>query len=398
MNFIALLESDGSTLKRVARTRGGEYAGACPWCGGEDRFRVWPERNGGRYWCRGCGKTGDCIQWLRERRGLSFMDACRYLGREPGMRSGSARHPEPAVWEPKEANAPLEAWQTRARTFLDQATAALWSEQGESMREWLRAKKGLQDATIREASLGYNPADIFAPRKSWGLAHELKEEGKERRQWLPRGLVIPLLRGGEIHRLRIRRDAPGDGARYVVIGGSSSAPMTMNFDGDATIIVESELDALLLSQEAGDLVGVVALGSVQAKPDKKTHEILKHKNLILVALDVDDAGAKASWSFWPEAYGVKAKRWPCILGKDPSEAQTNGLNIRAWVMAGLPQKLSPENTAKREIRIDNGKFLPFPSDWLQRYDEVQLERLAIMTVDGGLSDDEAVYKLRQCVI
>ena len=44
---------------------------------------------------------------------------------------------------------------------------------------------------------------------------------------------------------------------------------------------------------------------------------------------------------------------------------------------------------------DNGEFLPFPSDWLQRYDEVQLERLAIMTVDGGLSDDEAVYKLRQ---
>ena len=395
MNILDLIEADGGTMKCMAMTYGGEYAGACPWCGGVDRFRVWPER--GRYWCRNCGKHGDTIQYLRDKRGLTFQDACRFIGRVPGPRA-SATRPVPAAWEPKEATSPAAAWQERARTFLDGAITALWTEQGESMREWLRAKKGLQDVTIREACLGYSAVDLFEPRQAWGLEPSYKADGKERRQWMPSGLVIPLVIGGAVQRLRVRRDAPGDGARYIFISGSSAAPMTMNLDGAATIIVESELDALLLSQDAGDLVGVVALGSVQAKPDKKTHEILKHKNLILVALDADDAGAKASWSFWPEAYGVKAKRWPCILGKDPSEAQTNGLNIRAWVMAGLPQKVSPENTAKREMRIDNGEFLPFPSDWLQRYDEVQLERLAIMTVDGGLSDDEAVYKLRQCVI
>ena len=30
----------------------------------------------------------------------------------------------------------------------------------------------------------------------------------------------------------------------------------------------------------------------------------------IVALDHDDAGTKAAWSFWPETYGSKVRRWP----------------------------------------------------------------------------------------
>ena len=39
-------------LKRVAATGGGEYAGASPFCGGVDRFRVNPYANPGRWLCR----------------------------------------------------------------------------------------------------------------------------------------------------------------------------------------------------------------------------------------------------------------------------------------------------------------------------------------------------------
>jgi hypothetical protein len=35
-------------------------------------------------------------------------------------------------------------------------------------------------------------------------------------------------------------------------------------------------------------------------------------------------------------------------------------------------------------------FLSFPVEWLKRFDETTLERLAIMTVDGKLSDDKAL--------
>ena len=361
MNLLNLIEADGSTMKRLAGTNGGEFAGACPWCGGVDRFRVWPEQKDGRYWCRGCGKHGDAIQYLRDKRGLSFQDACRFLGREPGARHGSARHPAPAIWEPKDATAPAEVWQERARTFLDQATAALWGPKGAPMRTWLKDKKGLQDATIREASLGYNPADIYAPRQAWGLAPALKEDGTERRQWLPGGLVVPLVINGAVQRLRVRRDVPGDGPRYVIVSGSGTGPLSLGLEVANTLLVtESELDAPLLYQEAGDLTGVVAMGSAQARPDTRTHEALKGAELVLVSLDSDEAGAKASWRFWPGTYGGKVKRWPVVKGKDPSEARLNGLDLRTWVAMGV-----------------FGTF--------ERW-----ERFCIQTIDGGLTDAEAL--------
>ena len=61
----------------------------------------------------------------------------------------------------------------------------------------------------------------------------------------------------------------------------------------ACVIVEAELDATLVFQEAGDLVGVLALGSASTKPDKWSHQALKKSGCILVALDNDQAGYKA---------------------------------------------------------------------------------------------------------
>ena len=136
--------------------------------------------------------------------------------------------------------------------------------------------------------------------------------------------------------------------------------MILSPERAAAVIVESELDGLLLNQEPGDLAGVVALGSAQAKPDRITHEALKAAAVILVSLDNDDAGAKAAWVFWPATYGGKVKRWPCIGGKDPSEARLNGLELRAWIITGI-----------------------FTT-------EERFERFCIQTVDGGLTDYEAV--------
>jgi hypothetical protein len=79
MDLLAVIQQD-TPLKRVAATGGGEYAGACPWCAGTDRFRVWPAR--GRYWCRQCLRRGDLIQYLRDYRGLSFQEAARLAGKD----------------------------------------------------------------------------------------------------------------------------------------------------------------------------------------------------------------------------------------------------------------------------------------------------------------------------
>jgi hypothetical protein len=255
---------------------------------------------------------------------------------------------------------PGDVWQRRAKAFLDRAIDALWSNNGKFTRAWLHTEKGLQDATIKMAGLGLNLVNKYEPRETWGLDLSFKEDGTER-QWIPKGLVIPFLKGGAVHRLRVRRDDLGDdGPRYVAVSGSSMEPMILGPDRAAFVIVESELDALLLNQEVGDLAGVIALGSAQAKPDIEVDKVLKAAAVVLIALDNDEAGAKASWAFWPATYGDKVKRWPCVLGKDPSEARSKGLDLRQWIVAGM-----------------------FGS-------EEKFERFCIQTVEGGLTDSEAL--------
>jgi len=346
-------------LRKAAGTHGGEFAGPCPFCGGHDRFRVWPGQGSGRYWCRQCNKGGDAIQYLRDKRGLSFKAACEVLGREPGRRSSGPRPARPA-WTPREATAPPTVWHAAARFFLDGAVSCLWSDRGEAMRAWLREKKGLHDATIKAAGLGLSLANSFEPREAWGLQTAFREDGTERRQWIPAGLVIPWIVNGTVQRLRVRRNESGNGSRYVIVSGSCAGPMTWNLERGAVVVVESEIDGILLSQEVGDLAGVVALGNAQAKPDRFTHEALKRAVCVLVSLDTDTAGARASWAFWPGTYGGKMKRWPTVQGKDASDARLAGLDLRQWVIAGV-----------------------FGS-------ETRFERFCIQTIDGGMTDREAM--------
>lgn len=358
MTILELIQSDGFQSKKVATTRGGEYHGPCPFCGGKDRFRIQPARD--RFYCRACEKSGDSIQYLKDFKGMKYFEALAFLGREPSF----IKKPTPPVLVPKAAaQAPPETWQEKAFTFAMQAQVRLWENAGAKMRQWLHTEKGLSDETIKRACLGYSPADIYEPRATWGLEPAYNDQGKEKKQWIPAGLVIPLIANDKIQRLRIRCDNPGDGPRYIVVSGSNTTPLIIGQNKAAVVIVESELDALLLAQEAGDLCGTVALGSAQAKPDTQTHTILKDTPLILIALDTDEAGAKASWNFWPETYGQKVKRWPTIQGKDASEAKVNGLDLRTWIIAGM-----------------------FGS-------EEKFERFCIQTVDGGLSDREAIKSI-----
>src|SRR5918912_3906120 len=92
---VDLLELIGrdTRLKRVATTRGGEYAGPCPFCGGRDRLRVQPARR--RWWCRGClgsERWQDAIAYVQRRDGLAdFAEACRRLGASRSELGGPGR-------------------------------------------------------------------------------------------------------------------------------------------------------------------------------------------------------------------------------------------------------------------------------------------------------------------
>ena len=155
---------------------------------------------------------------------------------------------------------------------------------------------------------------------------------------IPRGLTIPFCLDNKLLRIRIRRPKPAGDLRYYLIRGSDTRAMVLGHSREIYVVVESELDAMLLYQEAGGHVGVVALGNAQTRPDRNAAMILKNSKLILFALDTDEAGAKEAWHWWQQTFD-QALRWPPVEGKDPGEMWAAGTDLQAWVAAGIEMYL-----------------------------------------------------------
>ena len=323
---ISLYERDGFGPRKATAD---EYCGPCPACGGEDRFRIWPTQGKdglGRYWCRGCERSGDAIQYLREFRGMGFKEAADLLGITlDGPRLAHVNPNPKPKWRPGEAGNPPDLWQDRAKAFVRSCCSAMANGHGGPTRNML-AHRGLTWKTIKGACLGVNPRDQWIPRASWGLKYETGQPDKFK---IPAGLVLPWVIGQDVPVIQVR----GTNG-YQTVRGSRPRPFLLGDEGRALVVVESFLDGLLVQQEAGDLVGVVVMGSAQAKPKDDLYPVLE-QNKIIVALDSDEAGAGAAWTWWRENFPGTAGRWPVPEGKDPGEAFQAGVDIRAWVIAGL---------------------------------------------------------------
>ena len=332
------------SLKRVSSTKGGEYTGPCPGCGGTDRFHVWPEDKGGEggYWCRQCEKAGDGIQFLIDFEGKHFREACAILGRDlpegssVPQTSARRRRPAPHQFSPKPHVSPVDQWSERASKLVDEAHARIKDQAG--AMKWL-AGRGISEAVVDRFRLGWLDKNYFRTRESWGVETVLRDDGKPKKLFIPRGILIPSFADDSVFRLRVRRpkadiDDSRNQKKYYVVPGSSPMALTAGDDARAFVIVETELDAMMIHGLAGDLVGVVAMGSSSTKPDERCHAVLAKAACILVSLDFDHAG-KTAWKFWKDTY-PESERWPVSEGKDPGEAYERGVDIRAWVLAGLP--------------------------------------------------------------
>jgi len=349
MRILDLLKEKGIAPKKAASTGGGEYASPCPGCGGDDRFRVWPDkRDGGSFWCRQCGKSGDSITFLMEFSGMTYPQACEAVGKElkkpakyqtPGVPGKKNENMKPAtegrvVPDIPEGVADIKLWREKAGKLVDRAHQELMSN--DPVRAWLR-RRGIKKKALIKFKLGLDIGkdgkDLWRPRESWGLETILKDNGLKKRLWIPRGLVIPKMAGDEVERIRIRRKGK-DAPRYYVIPGSGMKKLSILNAERAAIIVESELDAILLDQEAGDLISVVALGSTSNDLNKDLFVCMKQTSVILLSLDFDKPGLKAC-QWWVDNF-PQAVRWPVPEGGDPGEAFQSKVDIREWILSGLP--------------------------------------------------------------
>lgn len=336
------------TLKRAASTKGGEYTGPCPGCGDggkgaeSDRFHVWPADKGGAgsYWCRQCEKAGDGIQFLMDFEGKTFPEACAALGMDlpesqPAPRSAGIRRQAPAAgFTPKPQHFPADIWREKSEKLVVESHARIKDQP--KVLKWL-ADRGIDGETVGRFRLGWIDKHFFRPRESWGLETVLKENGKPKKLFIPRGILIPSADGNTVFRLRVRRpraDITGYQKKYYVVPGSAPMALMIGRESNAFVVVETELDAMMLYRFTGDLVGVTAMGSSSIKPDEYCHKVFSRAACILNALDFDPAGKRA-WPFWEKTYPA-AERWPVPVGKDPGEAYEQGVDIRTWILAGLP--------------------------------------------------------------
>jgi DNA primase len=313
-------------LKKVATTRGGEWAGACPFCGGRDRFRVQPKS--GLWFCRHCspgGRWQDAIAFVQRRDGVPFIEACRELGAsaselgaEPLQRQRFALPTPPMFAETVE---PPAAWQARAVAFIDFCQRRLWTDTGARARAYL-AGRGLLEETLRAWRVGFHDADRREPAASWGL------EGED--VWLPHGITLPWLTGSTVWQLKLRRPTSGRNKYASVRGGH---PLLFGADtlvpGQPAVMTEGELDTLLVWQAVHDHTGTVSLGSASQRPTRLAALLLAQASLILAAYDNDRAGDDGFDQL--RRVMPAARRIAAPSGNDVGEFVAAGGRVKAWI-------------------------------------------------------------------
>lgn len=335
VDLLELANELGFQPKRVALTNGGEYHSPCPLCSGKDRFIIWNAK--GRYYCRRCECKGDMIQFCRDFLKLSFTESCAKVGIIKSQMQRK-RDPSPIMeFTPKIAEEPPVLWQEKASDFINRTYTFLLRNQTALEQVYNR---GFTFETIQKFKIGWNSVAQFIPRAIWGIEGECKQDGREAKLWLPNGCVIPTFKEGRVCKIKIRRSdwqEQDQYPKYVEVYGSMKCLSYYAESKERSdlpiVIVESELDAMLIQQEACDLCACLAIGGATKKPDRHTDQLLWRAPQLLFSLDFDEAGRKA-YPFWKNRY-EKVKPWPAPNEKSPGDALKAGVDLRKWVRTGL---------------------------------------------------------------
>jgi hypothetical protein len=126
----------GYELKKA----GGYHVGACPFCGGKDRFTVKRTTQGDRCHCRQCwdGKYHTVIDYIMRRDNCDFKTAVKTLGGDV-QKNITPRMVMPIP--PKPIQIPADDWQGEAWREVDTASDALCQSQGKAARDFLTSRK-----------------------------------------------------------------------------------------------------------------------------------------------------------------------------------------------------------------------------------------------------------------
>jgi hypothetical protein len=257
---------------------------------------------------------------------MTFQEAVAKVGKPSNQIIRSSQKEEK-----KPIHMPPSLWIEKGEKFIESCCQRLLAEP--PALELLQ-KRGLSSETIKKFRLGWNPVNPYLRRSNWGI--------QESEGYLyfrpPIGITIPMFYKGALKKIRIRRRdwKNGDvyGKYYQFPRSTNQMPVFGDVSSEVVILVEAELDAIFIVQEAGDLCSTVALTGAQNKPDALTFEWLKCKRLILFSLDRDEAGRK-EYSYWRSLF-EQLRPWQANSNKSPADASIHdGVNLKSWVESGI---------------------------------------------------------------
>jgi DNA polymerase-1 len=349
-NLLDLAKKAGLVPRWAASTQNGEYHSACPQCGGKDRFIIQPNRlarNGilGCFFCRQCRENGDSLSFCMKFLQLNKADAS-HLIQCPSREILLTSH-----FQDQHIRSASSLWLDWAKSFCHQCHHGLL--QNEKAQKLIQAR-GLKLDTVVEYQIGYSSKNSWVDRAFCGLPPSQSSQKHFDNFFLPQGLVIPYIKDGQVVKIKVRRENWLQGSpysKYILMPGSQSIPFLSGSLDLPLVIVEAELDAILLAQEAGDICSVLATGGASCYPDTDTDKMLKKVDLMLFALDFDEAGKKA-FIAWRSAY-PKVCPWPTPYAKSPADACLSGVNLREWVKSGIEKYRKPK--PKLELSIPTFK-------------------------------------------
>ncbi|GER88632.1 hypothetical protein KDW_27940 [Dictyobacter vulcani] len=218
---------------------------------------------------------------------------------------------------------------------------------GQALLDYLRAR-GLKDDIIKKKRFGYVPLGkdgrwYLGTFEHWGLDPDLLLPGRRERGGvcIPPGILIPWSEGDILWRLGLKRPGQPKGKDYGQVVGSGEG--MFNIDqvhcGQPAMIVESEICACSVEQEAGDLIACVATGSTCRARIGRWISDLALASVVLQSFDEDEAGDNGS-AYWCRAL-KNSMRWSPMVAKDPNELLQHErepgalCTLRQWVGYGL---------------------------------------------------------------
>jgi DNA primase len=353
-----------------------------------------------RWKCWVCNVGGDAAALVMRLEGVGFPEAVRIVAELAGIATSSrptVRPSMPPVARPTDRaperppDGPTGLDRPEAERVVADASEQLWRPEGAAALKYLLETRGLSEAAVRQAGLG------------WAAKIRMPKRGEEGTWPLTNVVAIPWFdSSGRLERLSTRRLGHFRGAKYIrAFDGSAVVYPSMAAirPGAPLVICEGEIDAMLLAQELADLAaGVVTFGASSGRPDPSMWLAIARCSVLYIALDADPAGDAAAAEWGGRAIRVRppvdrpAKDWGDLHAVAP--------NAIRYLWGGIlrrPGTPWEELAARRWGPGLTVEGLGFVVDRPVRHwpsfepvdDDDREERAAIMQFDGGLTREAA---------